>query len=246
MVVDIIPAIDLKDGEVVRLRQGLDDQTTKYPGDPVAVAREWVQLGAQRIHVVNLDGAFGRVSRNSEVIQRICKEVRASVECGGGIRSIRDAERALQGGCAKIVVGTIAIEHREVLREILRLFGTGRVVVALDTKGGKMTTKGWTVTSEHGILDVARELRDVGVSEILHTNIMHDGMMVGPDTDTLQILGDTGIKVIASGGISSHQDVHKLVGLRLANLTGIIIGRALYEKKIRLDVLLKELADAQT
>lgn len=244
MVVDIIPAIDLKNGCVVRLKQGMDDQTTMYHGDPVEVAHQWVEQGARRIHVVNLDGAFGRESQNGEVIRRICKEIPALVQCGGGVRNVEDARLALDGGCAKVVVGTIAIENQEVLLEMLRQLGPGRIIVALDTKLGKVTTKGWTVTSEHGVIDAARRLQDIGVEEFLHTNIMHDGMMIGPDVETLRLLADTGVRVIASGGISSHEDIHALVGLKMANLSGIIVGKALYEKKVRLDILLKELAHA--
>ena len=123
--------------------------------------------------------------------------------------------------------------------------GPSRVIVALDTKDGRVTTKGWTVTSEHDVIEVTTRLRDEGVREVLHTNIMHDGMMVGPDTASLVAIANTGVSVIASGGISSHEDVHKLIGLKIPNLTGVIIGKALYEQKVRLDVLLKELADVE-
>ncbi len=245
MVAEIIPAIDLKDGRVVRLRQGVESEATVYPGDPVDAAREWARQGARRLHVVNLDGAFGRVSGNVKVVRRICEAVRVPVQCGGGIRSLSEAERALAEGCAKVVVGTVAIENQDVLLSMIEKFGPSRVIVALDTREGKVTTKGWTVTSEHDVIEVTRRLRGAGVKEILHTNIMHDGMMVGPDTASLAAIANTGVSVIASGGISSHEDVHKLIRLKIPNLTGIIIGRALYEQKIRLDVLLGELADVE-
>jgi phosphoribosylformimino-5-aminoimidazole carboxamide ribotide isomerase len=245
MVVEIIPAIDLKNGRVVRLRQGLETEATSYPGDPVDVAREWKNQGARRLHVVNLDGAFGRVSQNAEVIRRICEAVRIPVQCGGGIRSLPEADRALAEGCEKVVVGTVAIENQDVLLAMIGKFGPSRVIVALDTKEGRVTTQGWTITTEHNVIEFTRRLRDAGVTEILHTNVMHDGMMVGPDTASLREIADTGLRVIASGGISSHDDVHKLIGLGIPNLSGIIIGKALYEQKIRLDLLLKELADAE-
>lgn len=245
MVTDVIPAIDLKGGGVVRLKQGMDDQTTMYPGDPVEVAQEWVRQGARRLHVVNLDGAFGRESGNTDVMRRICRDVNALVQYGGGIRSLREARLAFEGGCAKLVVGTIAIENPPVFREMVNEFGGERIIVALDTREGKVTTKGWTVTSEHDVVDIARDLYASGISEILHTNILHDGMMKGPDVDTLRMLGGTGLRIIASGGVSSHEDVHTLVALNLTNLSGIIVGKALYENKIRLELLLKELADGE-
>lgn len=242
---DVIPAIDLKNGLCVRLRQGRDDDTTSYSADPVAVAERWVSQGASRLHVVNLDGAFGRSSRNLDIIKAICSRVEAVVQCGGGIRSAEDAEAVLNAGCSKIVIGTSAVENLPFLRLLIKKYGPGRLIVALDTRDGKVATRGWTTLTEHDVLDVAKRMHDEGVAEILHTNILHDGMMIGADVETLQSLNAVGVSIIASGGISSVDDIRHLVSMKLANLRSVIVGKALYEGAIDLPKLLREIPHAE-
>jgi len=237
----IIPAIDLKNGKCVRLLQGRDDTTTEYSSDPVAVAKRWQESGARRIHVVNLDGAFGRASGNLEIVHRIVEEVSADVQFGGGLRSTVDINAAHATGVKKLVLGTIAIENKQLLIDSLRTFGTDRIIVALDASNGKVATKGWTEVTHQSVLDVALEVEDMGVSEILYTDISRDGMMSGPDLATLKLLATrTNLKVIASGGISKRDDVLELARLGLKGIAGVIIGKALYEGKIDLQEIMKE------
>lgn len=229
---EIIPAIDLKGGKCVRLLQGRDNQTTEYSPDPVAVAEEWVRQGAKRLHVVNLDGAFGRASRNGEIVCEISRRVDALVEFGGGLRTWEDIVAAIQAGVGKVVLGTVAIEHPEILRKIIDTYGAGRLIVALDAVDGKVATRGWQHITGHEVEAFAREMKATGVEEILATDVKRDGMLVGPDIRGLRLLAETGISVIASGGISSDDDVRALVSLNEPRITGVIVGKALYEKKV--------------
>jgi phosphoribosylformimino-5-aminoimidazole carboxamide ribotide isomerase len=237
----IIPAIDLKNGKCVRLLQGRDDATTEYSSDPVAVAKRWQELGAKRIHVVNLDGAFGRASGNVEIVRRIAQNVAAEVQFGGGLRSMVDIEAAAATGVKKLVLGTIAIENKGLLADCIRLLGADRLIVALDASKGKVATKGWTEVTDRPVLDVALEMAEMGIQEILYTDITRDGMMTGPDLATLRLLATkTKLNVIASGGISNQDDVLELARLGLKGISGVIIGKALYEGKIDLRQIVEE------
>ena len=234
---DIIPAIDLKGGKCVRLLQGRDEATTEYSADPVATAREWVRQGARRLHVVNLDGAFGRKSRNLEVLDGIITATDAAVQFGGGLRSRESIDRVLKAGASKVVLGTIAVENPALLSECLAAYGPRRIIVAIDTLGGKVVTRGWTTVTDADIMETARQLYAAGTIEILQTDVARDGMMTGPDISTIAQLSDIGLSVLASGGISSEQDVRALLLLAKPNLTGVIIGKALYENAVSLSSL---------
>ena len=238
---EIIPAIDLKNGKCVRLLQGRDDATTEYSADPVATALDWVRQGARRLHVVNLDGAFGRASNNLEILRRIVAETDATIEFGGGLRTIDDMERAFATGIDKIVLGTVAVEDPNVVDEALLQFQRDGVIVALDAIDGKVATRGWKEISEKSVVDVAGNMKKRGVGEILYTDIRRDGMMSGPDLVTLAAIAAMGVQVIASGGVSSKSDVLSLLRLGLSNITGVIIGKALYEKKVSLAELIVEM-----
>jgi len=229
---DIIPAIDLKNGKCVRLQQGKDEATTEYSADPVAVAVGWVQQGAKRLHVVNLDGAFGRASGHLEILRRIVAETGVAVQYGGGLRSPEAVREAIAAGAARIVLGTVAIEDPVLLRTIVSETGTERCIVALDTVRGKVSTRGWTLVSDIDVLEAVRQLSSSGVREILHTDVARDGMLTGPDLETLEAIARTGIAVIASGGVSSFDDIRALLGLHQPSLCGAIIGKAFYEKKM--------------
>jgi phosphoribosylformimino-5-aminoimidazole carboxamide ribotide isomerase len=235
---DIIPAIDLKSGKCVRLKQGRDDATTEYSADPVAVAQRWEGEGATRLHVVNLDGAFGRASGHLDVLREIVRQTRLHVQFGGGLRSPEAISEALNAGATKVVLGTYALEHPELLQALLAEVGAEHVIVALDTVKGRVTTHGWTTVTENEVLGVAQQLCERGVREILQTDVSRDGMMTGPDIATLTALSGVGMEVIASGGVSSERDVRTLVNLRQKNLSGVIIGRALYEGAVDLKSLI--------
>ena len=237
---EIIPAIDLKNGKCVRLLQGRDDATTEYSADPVATAREWVRQGARRLHIVNLDGAFGRNSGNMEIVKQIVMQTDAIVEFGGGLRSLEAMEAAFAAGVDKIVLGTVAVDEPEIVDEALLRFHRDAVIVALDAIDGKVATHGWQQVSGKSVVDLAANMKGRGVAEILYTDIHRDGMLIGPDTATLTALAGTGVNVIASGGVGSKTDILTLLDLGMRNLTGAIIGKALYEKKVNLAELIVE------
>jgi len=239
---EIIPAIDLKNGKCVRLVQGRDDAATEYSADPVAVAQEWVAQGARRLHLVNLDGAFGRSSRNFEIVKEIVTSVDARIQFGGGLRSKEAIDHALAAGCDKVVLGTVAVAKPALLREALLDHGEDRVIVALDASGGKVATHGWQMVSEENVVDCAHRVHQFGARHILYTDISRDGMMNGPDVSTLVELCATGVTIIASGGISSNDDVLSVIALHQPAIKGVIIGKALYEKRISLPLLLNQIS----
>jgi phosphoribosylformimino-5-aminoimidazole carboxamide ribotide isomerase len=235
---EIIPAIDLKGGACVRLRQGREDAAREYSTDPVTVAREWASQGARRLHVVNLDGAFGRESDNLEVLRGIAAVKDISVQYGGGLRTREAIESAFAAGAARVVLGTVAVLGAGLLEETILRYGAERVIVALDTVGGKLAVKGWTEVTDRPVRAVAVMLKKSGVREILHTDILRDGMLTGPDLKTLTELAETGLSIIASGGISSVDDIRTLRALGRPNITGAIVGRALYEGIVGLPALI--------
>lgn len=240
--IEIIPAIDLKDGKCVRLSQGRDESAVEYSADPIGVARHWEKEGARRLHVVNLDGAFGRASGHLHVLRSISGSVTCPVQYGGGLRTEQDVEDAFKAGAEKIILGTLAIEQPDLLVRCLARFGPGRIVVSLDARKGNVATRGWLTETGRSLLDTARKMKNIGVSQIIYTDIARDGMMSGPDLVNLELLAMICSGVIVSGGISSADDVLELVGLRLPALKGVIIGKALYERKILLRSLIEQVA----
>jgi phosphoribosylformimino-5-aminoimidazole carboxamide ribotide isomerase len=237
--VQIIPAIDLKSGRCVRLRQGRDEATTEYAVDPLAVAREWERQGAQRIHMVNLDGAFGRASDNLEVLRAVAQGVRPALQFGGGLRTLESMETAIAAGASKIVLGTVAVDDPDLLRVALARFGPERIIVALDSVGGKVATRGWTVVTDRSALDLARLLFAAGVREVLSTDVARDGMLGGPNLTELKRLASAGPNILASGGIASVEDVRAIVALGEERITGAIVGKALYEGRVTLPELVE-------
>ena len=231
---EIIPAIDVKDGVCVRLRQGREDSGTVYASDPVAVALRWKEEGARRLHVVNLDGAFGRESKATDILRDIVSLTGVKVQFGGGLRTREAIKGAFDAGASSVVLGTVAFEDRDILGEALREYGPERVVVAIDALDGNVATRGWKELTGKDVHEAARDLRAAGVREILFTDIGRDGMMNGPDLLTLKGLSESGLSVIASGGISSLDDVRVLLAPAYNHVTGAIIGKALYEGKIAL------------
>ena len=228
---EIIPAIDLRGGHCVRLRQGKESRIRDYSSDPIAVARLWVSQGARRLHIVNLDGAFGRESGNLEVMRSIASELKVSIQYGGGLRKRESIATAFDAGAKKVVLGTVALSDPLLLKETVAQFGADRIIVAIDTTGGVPALKGWTEMSEKRLASVLADLHTAGVEEVLHTDIQRDGMMSGPDLDTLKFISGMGFRVIASGGISGIDDIRQLTQM---NISGAIIGTALYEGKLRL------------
>ena len=228
----LLPAIDIRSGRCVRLLRGREDAETVYGDDPVAVADSWVAQGAEWLHIVNLDGAFGRASDNLTFVRKIASARKAKIEFGGGLRSEDDVKYAFDLGVDKVVLGTLAVADRAALHRILESYGASRVVVALDARNGVVTTNGWTSTSGISVLDAALEFQNAGVHEVLYTDVGRDGTLSGPDMPRLQeLFRETSLDVIASGGIGSLEDLRLLAGLHEDHLRGAIVGKALYEKK---------------
>ncbi len=229
----ILPAIDLLDGRPVRLRQGDFDRVTRFGDDAVALAQRWVDLGAEWLHVVDLDGARSGQWRNLPLIAQIASAVPVPVQAGGGAREMGDVEAALAVGVARVMVGTVAIESPTTFQSWAARFGD-RLAVSLDVRGENLAVRGWTAQSGGGLLEVAHTLRAAGAARFIHTNVEHDGTMEGVDLSGLQTLTPLGVPVIVAGGIAGIAD---LQALRDAGAEGAIIGRALLDGSL-------ELADA--
>ncbi len=236
---NIYPAIDLRNGQVVRLKYGDPQQQTTYSDDPIETARRWRDAGAMWIHVVNLDGAFGDeagAAINRSLLQSLA-EIGPQIQFGGGLRSIADIAAALARGAARVVIGTLAIEQPDVLRAAIERFGADRVVVGLDAQGGRVKTRGWQDDGGSEVIAIGRQIQSAGVNLVVHTDIGRDGDLSGVNSAaSIELARETGLRVIASGGVSSIEDV-----LRLKNapgIEGVIIGRALYTGAIDLSKLL--------
>jgi len=236
----IIPAIDMKDGQCVRLRQGRMDDDTIFSDDPVAVASDWVAQGARRLHLVDLDGAFAGEPRNAAVVQAICKaHPDLPVQIGGGIRSIEHAQSYIDAGISYLIIGTLAVKQPEFVDKLCERF-PGKVIVGLDAKDGFVATEGWAEASSTTAVSLGKRFEDVGVSAIVYTDISRDGMMQGVNVEaTASLANAITIPVIASGGVTNLDDVTALCKVDGTPIYGAIVGRALYEHTI-------DLSQAQT
>ncbi len=225
----IIPAIDLKGGRCVRLRQGIVSDETVYSNDPVQMAQSWEQQGAAWLHVVDLDGAFQGFPVHTTLIEKIACAVRIPVEVGGGLRTDDQVEALLALGVARAVLGTRAWTAPETLARLVERFGE-RVAVGLDARNGRVSIKGWTETTGTDALALAAHLHSLGVQTLIYTDIAQDGMLTGPNTQAIAALCDrVACRVIASGGVASTAHVASLAALDKPNLAGVIVGKALYE-----------------
>jgi phosphoribosylformimino-5-aminoimidazole carboxamide ribotide isomerase len=231
----VYPAIDLRYGEVVRLRQGKADQQTIYADDPGAVALDWIEQGAEWLHVVNLNGAFGEDTRQNEVaIEKIVAagKGKVKVQLGGGFRTPAQIRSALSLGVARVILGTAVIEDPDFGEQALSLFGGNQIAFGLDALGQELMTRGWQSRSGVSPNSLAERLAVAGARTLIFTNITHDGMQTGVDLQNTKRLADeTGLEVIASGGVATLDDI---ATVREAGLAGVIVGRALYEGKFRL------------
>ena len=237
----IIPAIDLHRGKCVRLRRGERDQETIYSHDPAAVARNWQEAGAMRLHVVDLDGAFEGKPVNSSTISAIASAVDIPVQLGGGIRDRITAEKAFGLGVSRIILGTAAVEQPDLLKELVSLYGS-RVLVGIDARNGVAAIRGWVEGSTRRAVDLAQEMEQYGVSEIIYTDISRDGMLEGPNMEAMhEMARSLNIPVIASGGVSSLEDLLRLQTLEELGISGVIVGQALYSGCIELESAIVEL-----
>jgi len=226
----LIPAIDLKDGKCVRLKQGDMNDSTTFGDDPVAVARRWLEAGARRLHLVDLNGAFAGKPVNEAVIKAIIKEVgeEIPVQLGGGIRDLDTIERYLDDGLSYVIIGTAAVKNPGFLKDACSAFG-GHIIVGLDAKDGKVATDGWSKLSGHEVVDLAKKFEDYGVESVIYTDIGRDGMLSGINIDaTVKLAQALTIPVIASGGLSNLADIEALCAVEDEGVEGVICGRAIY------------------
>jgi phosphoribosylformimino-5-aminoimidazole carboxamide ribotide isomerase len=246
---ELYPAIDLRGGRAVRLLRGDYAAETVYSDDPVAVARSFAAAGARWIHVVDLDAARSGEAGNLEYVAAIARSVGCEIETGGGVRSVEAAERLIDAGVARVVIGTAAVERPELVAELGTRY-PGRVAVGLDARGRQVAVKGWTETTDLDLVDLAEQFEGAGVAALIVTEIGRDGTMAGPDLDQLgAVLEATSIDVIASGGVGTLEDIRALAALKAAKssggsrtLAGIIVGRAIYEGRFTVEEALACLA----
>ncbi len=229
----VIPAIDLRAGKCVRLRQGDPQQQTTYSDDPVAVAEEFAAAGAELIHVVDLDGAFSGSSQNLEVIRSIAAHVPIPIQVGGGIRSLEAIERILGAGVSRVILGTVAHREPELVRRACEVYGE-RIIVGIDAKNGRVAISGWQEGTDVLAYDLGLRMKRLGVRTIIFTDIARDGMLSGPNYESLGQMLKLGVSIIASGGVSSLDDLERLAQWRDQGLVGAIVGKALYDGKIDL------------
>jgi phosphoribosylformimino-5-aminoimidazole carboxamide ribotide isomerase len=243
MSITLYPAIDLRDGHAVRLRQGDFDQTTVFSDDPISQARAFSEGGADHLHVVDLDGALNGEPVHAALIAAIAAAFPGTVHVGGGLRSRAAIETAVATGVDRVVVGTAVLDDRDLLRWAIDRLGDG-LVVALDARQGKVATHGWTHVSDQDAWDVAEELVSTGVRHLLYTDIARDGTLGGPNLAALRRLSEAAppLRIIASGGISSLDDLRRLRALNVPTIVGVIVGRALYEGRFTVEEALAVLA----
>jgi phosphoribosylformimino-5-aminoimidazole carboxamide ribotide isomerase len=237
----IYPAIDLRGGRVVRLKQGRAENAIIYSDDPARIARQWEQQGAQWLHVVNLDGAFGERSEwNTDALQKILAAVNIPVQFGGGIRDLEAMRRAFALSVRRVVVGTVAIEHPELAQQAVQEFGADRVALAIDARDGIVATRGWAKASGVGALEFGKHMRALGMTRAIVTDIARDGMQQGIDAHAMaDFARATNLRVVASGGVASLDDVRNLLRVEACGVEGVIVGQALYTGAVRLDELLE-------
>jgi phosphoribosylformimino-5-aminoimidazole carboxamide ribotide isomerase len=241
----LIPAIDLKDGQCVRLEQGDMDKATLFGDDPVAIARRWVDKGARRLHLVDLNGAFAGKPANEAVIRRILKELGSEIEVqlGGGIRDLDTIERYLDAGLRYVIIGTAAVKNPGFLQDACTAFG-GHIIVGLDAKDGIVATDGWSRLTKHEVIHLAKKFQDYGVESVIYTDIGRDGMLTGINIDaTVKLAQALTIPVIASGGLSNLTDIERLCAIEDEGVEGVICGRSIYSGALDFEKA-QELADS--
>lgn len=240
----IFPAIDLRRGRCVRLRQGRAEDETVYGEDPVAVACRWVEQGAEWLHVVNLDGALAeeqtvsgsRLPLNLQRLAEICAAVpETPIQFGGGIRSLVDLETALQMGATRVILGTVAVQDPDLVMEAIRRVGSERIVIGMDARCGRVAIHGWKQSTYIAATELGRSMHQRGVTRVVYTDITRDGMLTGVNVaDTVALARATGLKVIASGGVASLDDIVQLKDQESVGIEGVIIGQALYTGTVSL------------
>jgi phosphoribosylformimino-5-aminoimidazole carboxamide ribotide isomerase len=234
----IYPAIDLRGGRCVRLVQGDPHAETVVSNDPAGTAQHWANLGAEWLHIVNLDGAFGdegKAAKNISALRAILDVVNLSVQFGGGLRSIADLEAVLSLGVTRAIIGTAAITDPALVKEALQRFGAERIVLGIDARGGLVATHGWQRLSDASAIDLAKHMKSMGVTHVIYTDIVRDGTLSGVNAAACATLASqSGLVVIASGGVASLEDVRRIKEVEESGVEGLIIGKALYAGQVDL------------
>ncbi len=235
----IIPAIDLKGGKCVRLLQGDFDKATVYSSDPVETARKWQSQGAQRIHIVDLDGSLAGAPRNGELVKNIARAVSVPIEVGGGIRNLETAENYLTAGVRWVILGTAALKDRHFVEKTCALYPE-RVILGIDARGGRVAIEGWTEETGSTAIEFAKGFEGTGIDSIVYTDISRDGMETGVNLEATRALAEAvNIPVIASGGVSSLKDIIDLKRIEKSGISGVIVGKALYTGGLQLKDAIK-------
>ena len=235
---EVIPAVDIKGGKCVRLYQGKADREKVYFENPVEVAKRWEDEGARRIHVVDLDGAFEGIPKNIRVVEEITKSVSIPVQFGGGIRTLQAVEKLFSINVDRVIIGTVAVENPDLFKNIVKQYPE-KIVLGIDAKDGLVTTKGWVEVTKIQAIELARNYDTMDIWGYVYTDISRDGTLSGPNFEQIERFAKSVTKpVIASGGVSSKEDIFKLKSLQELGVVGVIVGKALYEGKIKLKEVL--------
>ncbi|MCD4720016.1 MAG: 1-(5-phosphoribosyl)-5-[(5-phosphoribosylamino)methylideneamino]imidazole-4-carboxamide isomerase [Desulfobacula sp.] len=225
----IIPAVDIKKGKCVRLLQGRMEDTTHYSDSPLKMAQQWEADGAVLIHVIDLDGAFAKEVKNFATIRDILAGINVPIQVGGGIRDMETIEMYVDAGVSKVIIGSVALYNPDLVKDACKHF-EGKIVVGIDARNGRVAVEGWSRTSETRAIDLAKEFESCGVAAINFTDIHRDGMQTGPNIEETAAMADAvSIPIVASGGVSTIQDIKNLLEIENKGVTGVITGRALYE-----------------
>jgi phosphoribosylformimino-5-aminoimidazole carboxamide ribotide isomerase len=231
----IIPAVDIKDGKCVRLLQGRMEDTTVYSDSPAEMALRWQREGAEILHIVDLNGAFEGRGVNDEAVREIVRRVDMRTELGGGIRDLTRIDALLALGIGRVILGTAAVENPDLVRAALDQYGPERILVGIDAKNGVAATRGWAADGGRPAVDLGRAMKALGVERVIYTDIARDGMLTGPNIpETERMARETGLKIIASGGVSSLGDILALKRIESSGVDSVITGKAIYEGKLDL------------
>jgi len=232
----IIPAVDIKGGKCVRLLQGRMDDETVYSDSPWEMALKWQEAGAELLHIVDLDGAIEGKGVNDDAVREIVGRVEMKTELGGGIRDMARIDAILGLGVSRVVLGTVSVENPDLVRRAVEKYGPKRIIVGIDARDGIVATRGWTKSGWRPAVDLAREMKDIGIDRVVYTDISRDGMMTGPNIpETERFARETGLWVVASGGVSSIDDIRALKRIEQSGVDSVITGKAIYEGKLDLE-----------
>ncbi len=231
----VIPAVDIKEGKAVRLYKGDPNAVKVYGDNPVEIAKMWEEKGAKHLHIVDLDGAFEGIPKNYKIVEQIVKSVNVPIEFGGGLRTYEAVEKMIEIGVERVVIGSLAYQDKDLFEKIVNDFPS-KVVLGIDAKDGKVAIKGWLEKTEYSPLEFAKMYENLPIWGYLYTDVNRDGALIGPNIEGTKHLAENLSKpVIASGGVSSLEDVKKLYELRKYGVYGVVVGKALYEGKINLE-----------